>query len=76
MKCCYCDCTQESSGIINGNNFCTHHLQRLKEVKITNRKLGHDSKYSPEAESDFDTIDEMKLRKGRIYNKNEFELND
>ena len=46
MKCTYCDCVKDSEGKINGFDFCSDHIKELKDVKITDRDLGHQSVYN------------------------------
>lgn len=71
MKCTYCDCLKEGTKTINGWQYCDIHFEKLSQVKITNKTLGHQSKYEGEIERDFDTVDAMNWSKKRTFQGDE-----
>ena len=73
MKCTYCGCVREATEGINNWPYCDIHHAMLLKVPIVDKVKGHESKYNIEQDVDFDAIDEMNLRKGRTYNKTDFE---
>ena len=53
----YCDCYNNAIGDIKGFLVCERHLNILKDVKITDRELGHSSEYKGELGTGYPTND-------------------
>ena len=71
MKCDYEGCLDQASCLLGKAQLCTEHYNNLKDIKVTDRQLGHESIYKPEPETSFDALSELNLhRKRKKYGKN------
>ena len=71
--CTYCGCKNEATEGINNWPYCSIHHQMLINRPIVDKVRGHVSRYNPEAEIDFDMINEIKLTKSERHNSTEWE---
>lgn len=73
MKCTYCDCLHDGTIEFNNMVLCPEHHNKLKDIKVTGRILGHTSTFVPPEDTEFDCVDEIKLRRNVAFNKLNFD---
>lgn len=57
VSCVYCDCKNEGVHMLNGWAYCAIHYEKLSQVKVTNRKLGHVSRYEGELDEENEWVE-------------------